>query len=66
LLKERCKRPNGEDWLKVSHIPYLYISWLVLDSSIIIRYHESLFLYFVSYKSQFDRKICILYSNFNK
>lgn len=26
LLKERCKRPNGEDWLKVSHIPYLYIS----------------------------------------
>ncbi|KAL8503981.1 hypothetical protein ACS0TY_022638 [Phlomoides rotata] len=24
-LKSRCEEPNGEDWLKISHIPRLYI-----------------------------------------
>ncbi|KAK7846316.1 disease resistance protein rga2 [Quercus suber] len=25
-LKQRCEKENGEDWDKISHIPYLYIS----------------------------------------
>ncbi|KAH1065464.1 hypothetical protein J1N35_030451 [Gossypium stocksii] len=31
-LEKRCKKGEGEDWLKISHIPYVYIGASVLQN----------------------------------
>ncbi|KAA3453949.1 disease resistance protein RGA2-like isoform X1 [Gossypium australe] len=31
-LEKRCKKGKGEDWLKISHIPYVYIGASVLQN----------------------------------
>jgi hypothetical protein len=29
LLKQRCKKPNGEDWEKISHIQKIIIDGII-------------------------------------
>ncbi|XWS24026.1 hypothetical protein CRYUN_Cryun28dG0065900 [Craigia yunnanensis] len=31
-LEKRCKRGEGEDWQKISHIPYVYMGTLILQN----------------------------------
>ncbi|KAG8364957.1 hypothetical protein BUALT_Bualt18G0052600 [Buddleja alternifolia] len=31
-LEKRCQKPNGEDWLTISHIPIILINWKIVQN----------------------------------